>query len=107
MTELEVRREGGATVVTPTGNLLASSVPQLRTAMRDLVRSGVREMVVDLERTTMVDSAGLGLLLSAYNSIHAAGGGFSVVHACDEILELFRSMRIHQHFGVSGRQEKA
>ena len=106
MTELEVRREGAATVVTPTGDLLASSVPQLRTAMRDLVRSGVREMVVDLERTAMVDSAGLGLLLSAFNSIHSAGGGFAVVHASDEVLELLRSMRIHQHFEVTGRQEK-
>jgi anti-anti-sigma factor len=105
MTEMEIRVEEGTAVVAPAGDLLASCVPELRTAMRDLVRSGVREMVVDLDRAAMIDSTGVGLLLSAFNSIKAAGGAFSVIHASDEILELFRTMRMHQHFPVSGRQE--
>lgn len=103
MAEFEVRRQEDAVVVAPAGDVLSSSVPQLRVAMRDLVRSGVREMVFDLKATSMIDSTGVGLLLAAFNSITAAGGKFSVVHASDEILELFRTMRIHQHFAVSGR----
>jgi anti-sigma B factor antagonist len=89
--------------VTPSGDVLASSMAELRPAMRDLVRSGIGEMVVDLAATSMIDSTGLGLLLSAFNSITKAGGKFSIVHASDEILELLRSMRMHQHFSVSGR----
>jgi hypothetical protein len=42
-------------------------------------------------------------MLSAFNSISAAGGGFSVVGASREILELLRTMRVQQHFPVSGR----
>lgn len=103
MTDLQIRREGSAVVVVPDGDILASTVPRLRPAMRDAVRSGAREMVVDLAGTSMIDSTGLGLLLSAFNSMQAAGGTFSVVHASDEILELFHTMRIHQHFSVSGR----
>jgi anti-anti-sigma regulatory factor len=50
----------------------------------------------------MVDSTGLGLLISAHNSISKTGGKLAVIHASKEILDLFRSMRIHQHFSVSG-----
>jgi anti-sigma B factor antagonist len=103
MPEFEIRREGKVAVVTPSGDVLASSMAELRPAMRDLVRSGIGEMVVDLAATSMIDSTGLGLLLSAFNSITKAGGKFSIVHASDEILELLRSMRMHQHFSVSGR----
>ena len=103
MADVEVQREGAAAVVSPRGDILSSSVPQIQIVMRDLVRSGVREMVFDMESASMIDSTGLGLLLAAFNSLTSVGGIFSVVHASDEILDLFRSMRIHQHFSVSGR----
>ena len=103
MTDFDVRREGETAVVVARGDVLSSSVSEMRTAMRDLVRSGVRELVFDMQSSTMIDSTGLGLLLAAFNSISAVGGKFSVVHASDEILDLFRSMRINQHFAVSGR----
>ena len=50
----------------------------------------------------MVDSAGIGLLISAHNSLKKAGGELAVIHASSDILALFRTMRIHQHFSVSG-----
>ena len=99
----ELRREGETTVIVPGGDIVATSVPELRPAMRDLVRSGGRSLVVDLVATSMVDSTGLGLLLSAYNSLRQVDGRFAVINASAELLELFRTMRIHQHFQVTGR----
>jgi len=103
MADVEIRREGTSAVVNPRGDILSSTVPQIQIALRDLVRSGVREMVFDMESASMIDSTGLGLLLAAFNSLTSVGGKFSVVHVSDEILDLFRTMRIHQHFSVSGR----
>ena len=99
----EIRREGDAAVVATHGDVVASSVPELRPALRDLVRSGLRDMVVDLVDTTMIDSTGVGLLLSAFNSLSKVQGKFAVVNASDEILDLLRTLRIHQHFPIAGR----
>jgi anti-sigma B factor antagonist len=103
MPDFEVRMEGKVAVVTPHGDVLASSMPELRPAMRNLVQSGIGEMVVDLTSTVMIDSTGLGLLLAAFNSMTKAGGKFSIVHASAEIVELLETMRMHQHFSISGR----
>ena len=100
---LEIRRNGDTATVAPHGDVLASSVPELRPAMRDLVRDGVRGLTMDLSETTMIDSTGVGLLLSAYNSLRSVQGTLAVVNASPEILELLRTMRIHQHFEVAGR----
>jgi anti-anti-sigma factor len=70
--------------------------------MRGIVQDGVRELVVDLTGVQMVDSSGIGLLISAHNSLRKVGGRLAVVHASAEILELFQTMRMHQHFSVSG-----
>jgi len=45
---------------------------------------------------------GIGLLISAHNSLRRRGGRLAVVHASKDVLELFHMMRIHQHFNVSG-----
>ena len=101
MTNTLVTRNGLEVVVQPAGDLVAALVPELRSALREAIADGVREMIVDFSNVRMVDSTGLGLLISAHNSMRKAGGRVAVTHASREIVELFKSMRIHQHLSVS------
>ena len=100
---IELIRDENRVIIRPVGtDIVAASVPELRSKMRDLVHEGSREVVVDLTNVEMVDSTGIGLLISAHNSLRKLGGTLAVIHASAEILELLQSMRIHQHFSVSG-----
>ncbi|HUO29584.1 MAG TPA: STAS domain-containing protein [Bryobacteraceae bacterium] len=100
-----VTREENKAVVRPAGdNIVAASVPEIRTQMRGILEQGVRELVVDLTGVQMVDSCGIGLLISAHNSLRKVGGHLAVIHASADILELFQTMRMHQHFSVSGTE---
>jgi anti-anti-sigma factor len=89
-------------VLQPEGDLVAALLPALRSKLQEMVGAGTVHLTLDLAGTRMVDSAGIGLLISAHNSLKKAGGELTVIHASKEILELFRTMRIHQHFSVSG-----
>ena len=102
MTDATITRDDNKTVIQPAGDIVAASLPGLRSAMREIVGNGAKELVVDLANTQMVDSAGIGLLISAHNSLAKVGGRLAVTHASKEILELFTTMRIQQHFSVSG-----
>lgn len=84
------------------GDLVAARLPGLRATLNDMVQSGVLHLTLDLADVRLIDSAGIGLLVAAHNSLRKAGGDLSVIHASRDILELFRAMRIHQHFSVSG-----
>ena len=90
-------------VFQPEGDIVAASATELRGKLRDLVNNGARQLVIDLEKTKMVDSVGLGLLIASHNSLQKVGGQLSIVRASADILELLTTMRIHQHFSVSGR----
>ena len=96
-------REANKAVLRPSGeDVVASAVPALRSRMRGAIADGVRDLVLDLGEVRMVDSTGIGLLISAHNSLTRLGGQLTVIHASKEILDLFQLMRIHQHFSVSG-----
>jgi serine/threonine-protein kinase RsbW len=100
------RNEHQATV-RPAGDVVASQAGELRSALRGAMADGVTQVTLDFSAVQMVDSTGLGLLISAHNSARKAGGSLSVIHASREIVELFQSMRIHQHFSVSGAPQEA
>jgi anti-anti-sigma factor len=102
MAQAIASREEKKAFIQPAGDVVASSVGDLRDLMREMIAGGVDDMVVDLANTRMVDSRGIGLLIAAHNSLRKVGGRLAVTHASKEILDLFRTMRIHQHFGVSG-----
>lgn len=102
MTQETTLTEANETTLRPATDLVTANLPALRQQMRDLVASGTSRLVVDLRSVAMVDSAGIGLLIAAHNSLKKAGGELAVTNASKDILDLFRTMRIHQHFSVSG-----
>jgi len=98
-----ITHEDEKTVVRPSGDsIVAATLAELRSQLHGIVAEGGRNVVIDLDGICMVDSSGIGLLIAAYNSLRKAGGQFAVIHASPNILELFQSMRMHQHFSVSG-----
>lgn len=107
MTNTVITWKDQEAIVHPAGNVVAALVPELRSALRDALAQGVRQMTIDFSGVQMVDSTGLGLLISAHNSVKKSGGRLAVIHVSDEILELFHSMRIHQHFLVTQNEVEA
>jgi len=83
-------------------DLVASHSAELRDQLRTLISQGARSVVLDFSQVRMVDSAGLGMLIAAHNSLKKVEGELAVTECSGEILELFRTMRIHQHMRVEG-----
>jgi anti-anti-sigma factor len=100
--QTNVERLEDRTVVQPAEDLVGAGVGELRTALRDIAGASSGDLVLDLQKVRMIDSSGIGLLVAAHNSMRRQGASLSVVHASADILHLMRSMRIHQHFEVSG-----
>lgn len=105
---IEVTQEDGRAVIQPRGeDIVAANAPELRARLRQTLAEGARDVVLDLAEVRMVDSTGIGLLIAAHNSLRKVGGSLAVIHVSGELLELFQSMRIHQHFAVSGADSRS
>ena len=78
--DVTVRRERGVVIVAVTGEIDISTVTRLRECLSEVADSG-RTLIVDLNRVTFIDSAGLGALVGAYRRANARGGSLHVVCA--------------------------
>ena len=97
-----VRDNNNKAEVKPEGDVVASSADELRSELKRLVGEGVSELTLDMTGVEVVDSIGLGLLISAHNSLAKAGGKLNVVNVSQDIHELLRNMRLDRHFTVTG-----
>ncbi len=73
-----VRRERGVVIAEVTGDIDMSTVPGLRERLFELADSG-QPLIVDLNRITFIDSAGLGVLVGTARRADAHGGSLHAV----------------------------
>jgi anti-anti-sigma factor len=88
------------TEIRPGCDVIASTANELRAQIKTVLERGTRELQIDLEGVEMIDSVGLGLFIAAHNSLQKAGGKLTVVNASGHLSDLFRNMRLDQHFSV-------
>ncbi len=99
---MNITRNDGRVEVKLDGDLVASATEQLREALKTVVAEGVSELTMDMGKAEVIDSLGVGLVISLHNSVAKAGGTISLVNVSQDIIDLFKNMRLDRHFAVSG-----
>jgi anti-sigma B factor antagonist len=99
---MEIIRDGKKVTVKPGKDIVSAMTAELRQEFKNLVGGGATEIFVDLTGVDVIDSVGLGLLISVYNSLAKVDGKFEVIKASKNIQELFKNMRLDKHFTVRG-----
>lgn len=84
---IAVRRQGGAVVVVPSGELDLATVQQLDETLRRQERASL--VILDLGQLSFMDSAGLALVVAHHHRAHQDGFEFRVGRGPDAIMRLF------------------
>ncbi|HQQ59829.1 MAG TPA: STAS domain-containing protein [Kiritimatiellia bacterium] len=82
------------------GDITAATLDLLRGFLLEASHGDSAEIVLDLGEANMVDSAGIGLLIQAKNSLATAGKGLRLSHVRPDIARMFRMMRLDHHFTI-------
>jgi anti-sigma B factor antagonist len=99
--------DGGSTTLRIRGELDALSAPELRPLLDQLVDDQRREVRVDLSELRMVDSSGVGALVSLYKRARAYGGQVTFVGVTAQPLVIFKLLRLDVVFGLTQDQPSA
>jgi anti-anti-sigma factor len=98
----EIIRDGKKAVVKPGKDIVSAITSELRQEFKSLVEDDTLEISVDLSGVEVIDSVGLGLLISVHNSLAKTKGKLEVFNTSKNLQELFKNMRLDKHFTVRG-----
>jgi anti-sigma B factor antagonist len=86
--------ENEALVLYIRGELDAVSVSELREMLDELAGAGHRSVIVDLGGLRVIDSSGVGAIVSLYKRVRAHGGSACVRGARDQPLAIFKLLKL-------------
>ncbi len=97
-----IERKEGIIVVKPGVDIIASQCAALREELLEIINDGEKQIIIDLQDTGIIDSSGIGLLVSTQNSLIDKGGErIELLNLSEDIQKLFTAMRLDQHFKIS------
>lgn len=79
--EIRVRRSGDIAIVSLVGRLIPDQEDEeFRECIDSLIEQGVYKIVVDLHDVVLLDSGGIGVLISKLHSARKRGGDLRLAH---------------------------
>jgi len=96
MSNAIVRRSGDVAIVDLSGRLtLGDGCGTIRDTVRDLVNAGDRNILLNLNEVTYVDSAGLGEMASAYTTVSNMGGKLRLLNTQARVNTLLQVTKLY------------
>jgi anti-sigma B factor antagonist len=93
-------QDGDQTTLKVEGELDALTAVELRPTLDAVVAGCPRQVTVDLSDLRLIDSSGVGALVSLYKRVRASGGDVRFVGAHDQPLAIFKLLRLDVVFGI-------
>jgi anti-sigma B factor antagonist len=83
------------------GALDALTARDVRPLFDQVVADKPRRVTIDLEALTLIDSSGVGAIVSLFKRVKADGGQVVVVHAQDQPLAVLKLLKLDRIFGLT------
>jgi anti-sigma B factor antagonist len=98
---------GGVRIVEVDGEVDLFNAPDLKRTLNSVVDSGGRALLVDLSRTTFIDSTALGVLIGVVKRLRPEGGELAIVCPDPSLRKVFEVTRLDRAFELFDSVEAA
>lgn len=92
--------DGEETELKIEGTLDAVTAPELRTVVDQVVSEQRKHVTLELSGLRLIDSSGVGVIVSLFKRVRANGGQVNIVGLRDQPRAIFRLLRLDRVFSV-------
>ncbi len=90
--------QGSTVRFTISGNLDATTCLEARERFDQAMASNPDAVIVDLSGLRLIDSSGVGAIVSLFKRVRGAGGGFEITGVAGQPLSIFKVLRLDKVF---------
>lgn len=95
----EIVKGDGFVTLIPASDIVSVKVVELKDEI-DHIIDDYDKIVLDFKSVTIIDSSGIGVLISTQNRLKKKNGELKVINVSDDIHSMFKIMRLDKHFEI-------
>ena len=85
----------------PDYDIVTSKCDVLKEELLKSFNDGAKQITIDLNKVSIVDSTGLSVLISTHNSLKQNGEVLELINVSENIQKLLSITRLDKHFRIS------
>jgi len=105
--EIQQEQFGKVVLLRISGKIEMFTAHDLRSTVKDLMKDGKIQIILDLRAVGFIDSSGLGALINTTRDLRAAGGDMSMFGLLPSILKIVRLTHLDQGIHICETEEQA
>src|SRR5947208_437527 len=94
--EHHIEEQSGVTVIRLSGPIDVSQAIELRDLLGERISGAGAKVLVDLSGVPLIDSSGIGILVTAHRRAAESGAGFAVAGASSSVARVFELTRANK-----------
>ncbi len=99
--KINIRETGTVTILDLSGRLvLGESLALLRDTIRDLLESDQKQLVLNLDEVSRIDSSGLGQLVGSYATVNSRGGQIKLLNMQGQLQDVMHATKLYSIFEI-------
>lgn len=105
MLNISEQKNENACVIAIKGELVASTLDIVKSKVKELVAAGSTAITFDMTESDAIDSAGIGFIAAAHNTLVKSGGALKLVGLSKDMYDFFVCLRMNTHFTIETRDK--
>ena len=105
---VNVRQNGDVTILDLRGKItIGSGDVALRNAIQEVMNSGAKKVLINMNDVSTIDSSGIGELVAAYTTVTNRGGKLKLVGLPPKVSDILQITQLVTVFEVMDSEEEA
>lgn len=88
-------------IVNVSGEVDVSCADELRTKLQDALSDDIKQLIIDIEHMSYIDSTGIGVLVGMAHQATTCGVSTQVVHPQRNVLRILSMLGVCEELGIS------
>src|ERR1051326_3247924 len=106
--KIETRQVGDVYIIDCSGKItLGEGTMAVRNAVREVLKSGGRKILLNLGDVNYIDSSGIGELVRSYTTVRKGGGELKLLNLTKKVHDLLQITKLYTVFDVKDDEAAA
>jgi serine/threonine-protein kinase RsbW len=97
--------EGNSCVIGINGELVSTTIDVAKARVKELITAGIITITFDMTNSDAIDSAGIGFIAAAHNSLSKVGGVLKLTGLSKDMYQFFICLRMNTHFIIETKDQ--